>query len=328
MDLGIRLPTTSGSHPADFAEKAEERGFESVWQGELWGWNVFVQLAEVAQRTSDVRIGTSIVNVYSRSPAVLAMSANSLDRLADSEVVLGLGVSTPTIVEGLHSMAFDQPVRRTHETAELVQRFLSDTDESVSYDGEIFQVGSFSPLGADVQIHNAALGPANLRATGRVCDGWMPNNVPFSAFEDVFGTIADAARNAGRDPDDIERAPWIHVAVNDEDPDAARDVIRNSVAYYVGSGDGYRNVVKRAFPEQADRVADAWQSGNHDEARSAVTDEMVEDLACAGTAEAATAKLRSLVDEQPIDLPIVDIPPFAGDDIVEQSFEAVAPDQL
>lgn len=327
MNLGLRLPTTSDAGPVEWAARAENRGFESVWQGELWGWNVFVQLAEVAQRTSDVRMGTAIVNVFSRSPAVLAMSGSSLDRLSGGRAVLGLGASTPKVVEDLHGREYDRPVRRTHETVELVAEFLSE-DGTVDYDGEVFDISDFSAIGGDVAIYNAALGPANRRATGRLCDGWLPNNVPFSNFEAAFETIAEAARGAGRVPDNIEVAPWIHVVVDDEDPAGARDAVRDTIAYYVGSGEGYRNAIGTVFPAQADRIATAWRTGEREEARASVTDEMVDDLACTGSTEAVHDQLRTLVDETPIDLPIVDIPPGTDDDRVEQTFEAVAPDGL
>lgn len=324
MELGLRLPTTGEHDPAAFAVRAEERGFESVWQGELWGWNVFVQLAEVAVATDEVRLGTAVVNVYSRTPAVIAMSAASLDQLSDGRAIIGLGVSTPKTIEDLHSCSFERPIRRTRETGELVAAFLADGD-SVEYSGEIFDVADFPGLSEHVPLYNAALGEANLAVTGRQFDGWLPNNIPFSALDESFDSIAENARNAGRDPDQIEVAPWIHVAV-DDDPERAKEVIRDTVAYYVGSGEGYKNAVGAVFPDEAAEVASAWQAGNRDEARSRITDEMVAELGCAGPPGDVRDQLRSLVTDTVVDLPIVDIPPFAPDDIVEQSFQAVAPD--
>ena len=197
MAIGLMLPETADAGGAEFAVRAEGRGYESVWQGELWGENSFAEMAAVAERTSDVRIGTGIVNVFSRSPAVLAMGANSLDRLSDGRFVLGVGVSTPKAIEDLHGMSFEQPIRRTHEAVELVRLFTSDAD-SVDYDGKVFDVADFPGLSADVPVYNAALGPANRRVTARLCDGWLPNMVPYSELESAFEYVAEHAREADR----------------------------------------------------------------------------------------------------------------------------------
>ena len=327
MRLGLRLPSTADRSASDFAVRAEELGYESVWQGELWGANAFAELAAVATRTNEVRLGTAIVNVYSRTPAVLAMGAASLDRLSGGRAILGLGVSTPTAIEGLHGMGFERPIRRTVEAGELVAAFLGG-EGTVEYDGEVFEAADFPALDADVPVYNAALGPANRRATGRAFDGWLPNNVPFSNVGSAFETIAGTAREAGRDPDAIEIAPWVHVAVDDDDPGAARDLVRGTVAYYVGSGEGYEAAVGAVYPEAAERIASAWRGGDRDAARASVTDELVADLGCAGTTEDVREQLRRVVDETPVDLPIVNVPAGADDAVVERTVTAVAPEAL
>jgi len=186
-------------------------------------------------------------------------------------------------------------------------------------------VAGFPALSADVPVYNASLGPANRIVTGRYCDGWLPNNVPFSDLASAFETVAEAASKAGRDPDDIEVAPWVHVAVDEDDPDAARDTIRSTVAYYVGASKGYENAVGAVFPKMADRIATAWRRGNHDAARAAVSDEMVADLGCAGTAEEAREGLRAVLDNSVVDTPIVDVPRGLDDAAVERTLDAVAP---
>jgi alkanesulfonate monooxygenase SsuD/methylene tetrahydromethanopterin reductase-like flavin-dependent oxidoreductase (luciferase family) len=221
-------------------------------------------------------------------------------------------------------MTFDRPIRRTREVVDLVGAFTSGED-AVAYDGEVFEVADFPALSADVPVYNAALGPANRSVTGRYCDGWLPNNVPFSHLATAFETVGEAARETGRDPDAIEVAPWVHVAVDDDDPDAARDAIRATVAYYVGASQGYENAVGAVFPDQAERVATSWRNGEHDGARAAVTDEMVDDLGCAGTAGEARAGLRALQDDPVVDTPIVDVPRGLDDATVERTVEAVAP---
>lgn len=326
MDVGLILPEVDGVEPAELAVRAETLGFASVWKPELWGEHAFVELAAAAERTDDVRLGTAVVNVFSRSPAVIAMGAASLDRLSDGRAAIGLGVSTPKAIEDLHGLTYERPIRRTHETAELITRFLAG-DGRVEYDGEVFSVADFPALEADVPVYNAALGPANRRATGRLCDGWLPHNVPQSHLEEAFGVIAETARERGRDPEEITVAPWVHVAVSD-DPAEARDAVRGIVAYYVGSGEGYRKAVGAVYPEVADRIASAWRDGDRDRARGHVTDELVHDLGCAGTPEEVREELRALADHPVIDTPLVNLPPGLEAEAVEETLEAVAPDRL
>ena len=328
MHVGLLLPDIGEARPGELGERAEALGYDSVWSGELWGEDAFVRLSEVAARTDRVEVGTAIVNVFSRSPAALAQAAATLDRISDGRFSLGLGVSTPKAVEDLHGLAFERPVRRTHETAELVARFLSGEDAGrVDYDGEIFSVADFPALDADVPIYNAALGAANRRATGRVCDGWIPHNVPFDDVDAAFETVAEAAREAGRDPDAITVAPYVPSAV-DEDAETARDAIRGHLAYYVGSGEGYRRAVARRFPEEAERIADAWRGGDRRRAADEVTDEMVGALGVAGTPEEAREQLRALGDVDAIDRLLVDIPEQADRETFEATVEALAPSEL
>lgn len=325
MKYGLVLPSDPKTVP-EFAVDAEALGYNSVWLGELWGENAFVELAAAAERTDEISLGTAIVNVYSRSPAVLAMGAASLARLSDNRFNLGLGVSTPKAIEDLHGQEFTTPIKRTVETIELVTQYLSDTGR-VEYSGDIFKVQDFPSLDAPVPIFNAALGPANRKVTGQYCDGWLPNNVPVSNLESAFETIADAAREHGREPAEISVAPWIHVAAS-EDPPVARDAVRGTVAYYVGASTGYERAVGSVYPEEAARVAEAWRAGDRDAAREAVTDEMVYDLGCAGSPAEVQEQLRELARVDVIDSVLVDIPDGLDPADVERTVEVAGPSNL
>jgi 5,10-methylenetetrahydromethanopterin reductase len=330
MSHGLLLPNISGVSRTDLAVRAEELGYESVWLGELWGTSSPVQLAEIAGKTETVTIGTAILNVFSRTPATLAMTANGLNRVSDGRFVLGVGTSTQRAIEDLHGMAFESPIRRAHEAIELTRLFMGRGDDSdggrVAYDGEMFHAADFPTLDADVPIYHAALGRANRRVVARLCDGWIPHNIPFPNLEEAFAYVADHAEEAGRDPDDITVAPYIPAAVA-EDPEVAHNAIRGHVAYYAGSGEGYRQAVASRFPDAADRIAEAWRSGERRAAAGHVTDEMVTALGVAGTPDEARAQLRDLAENPVIDRPIVTIPQQTADELAEPTVEALAPDQ-
>jgi len=322
MSTGVLVPTDKDA--PTFAARAESLGYDSLWSPELWGRDAFVTLTRAAEATDDIGLGTAIVNVYGRSPATLAQAAATLDEVSDGRVSLGLGTSTPKTIEDLHGTAFDRPARRMHETTSLAKEFLDGADR-VSYEGEIFEVADFPPLGRDVPVYAAALGPANRRATGRTADGWLPHNVPFDCLDTAFETVAETAREAGRDPGDIAVAPYVPAAVS-EDGDAARGVARGHVAYYVGSGEGYRKAVAQSFPEGADAVAEAWRDGDREGARAAVTEGMLEELTVAGTPAAARQQFEDVAALDAVDEPLVVVPDGTPDGMVEQTVEALAPD--
>jgi alkanesulfonate monooxygenase SsuD/methylene tetrahydromethanopterin reductase-like flavin-dependent oxidoreductase (luciferase family) len=324
MPTGVLVPEGHDDVPA-FAERVERLGYDSLWVPELWGSDAFVALARAARVTSDLSLGTAIVNAYGRSPATLAQAAASLTTDADAGVRLGIGTSTRKVIEDLHGETFENPPRRLHETVELTSRFLTD-DGRVSYEGKIFDVADFPGLSTDVPVYAAALGPSNRRATGRTADGWLPHNIPFGRLDEAFETIAETAREVGRDPDDITVAPYVPAAVSDDAGEAIR-AARGHIAYYVGSGEGYRRAVAQSHPDGADAVAEAWRDGERGKARASVTEEMIADLAVAGTPADAREQFTEIAALEVIDEPLVVVPDSADEAIVEQTVAALAPER-
>jgi alkanesulfonate monooxygenase SsuD/methylene tetrahydromethanopterin reductase-like flavin-dependent oxidoreductase (luciferase family) len=321
MTRGLLLPQL-GDDPVGLSTRAETLGYDSVWLGELWWNSSVVTLTRIAEHTETIGLGTAILNVFSRTPAVLAMTAASIDRASDGRFTLGVGTSTPKAVEDLHGMEFDNPVRRAHEAIDLTKRFLS-TEGQVDYDGEVFHAADFPSLGADVPVYHAALGKANRRVVARLCDGWIPHNVPFPDLEEAFDYIREHTPE-DRDADDITVMPYVPSAVSD-DGEEARDAVRGHIAYYVGNGEGYRKAVGGRFPDEAERVAAAWREGDRSEAADRVTDEMVDALGVAGTPEEAREQFDAVEALDAVDLPLVTIPNNAAE-LAEQTIETLAPD--
>jgi alkanesulfonate monooxygenase SsuD/methylene tetrahydromethanopterin reductase-like flavin-dependent oxidoreductase (luciferase family) len=312
----------------EFGRTVETLGYNSLWLNESWGFDTFVELTAVARQTDSLRLGSSIVNVYTRTPPTLAMAAASLTRVSDGRFTLGLGASHPELVEALHNVPWERPVHRMFETISFLRELLGESEE-ISYESDLFEVSGFPPLAVDVPIYSAALGPANRRVTGRVSDGWMPYNVPFGDLEDAFETIGTAARKDGRDPDDIAVVPYVS-AVVDDDPEVARDVIRSNIASYIGdfSDDSYKNAVGDDFAEQADHIAEAWRRGDEDEARAAVSDEMVDALGIAGTPETARETVRAVRDRDLIDELLISVPHPVDPETADRTVRELAPTKL
>ncbi|MFB6093628.1 MAG: LLM class flavin-dependent oxidoreductase [Halanaeroarchaeum sp.] len=324
MPTDLLLPQAADRDLTALGVRAESLDYDGVWLGELWGHNAAVQLADIAARTDEVAIGTAILNVFSRTPAVLAMTAGSLQDVSDGRFRLGVGTSTEKAIEDLHGMDWEDPnpVRRAHETIELTSAFLGG-EGRIEYDGEVFSVQDFPALGVDVPIYHAALGPANRRVVARLADGWIPHNVPFPDLEEAYATIEETMSEAGREGP-IEVAPYVPAAVAD-DPADAKDAIRRHVAYYVGNGEGYERAVARRFPEGAEAVASAWRAGDRDRAAGNVTDEMVEALGVAGAPEEARRQFAEIAAIDPVTRPMVTIPSNTSEEVMDRTIEALAP---
>lgn len=314
---GVLLPSTR--EPAAFARQLAEWGYDRLWVGELWSRDPFVQLTKAAE--VPIGLATAVVNVYSRTPATIAQAAASVDETATGDFVLGLGTSTPTAIESIHGLEFDRPIRRLHETTELVGSLL-ESEARVEYDGDLVSTQGTPGLDVDVPIYTAALGEAARRATGRVANGWIPHNIPFQELEPAFETIAEAARERERDPDDITVTPYVPCAVS-EDRARARDAIRGHLAYYIGSGQGYRNAVAMSFPKRAKRIANAWNAGNRDDAREHVTEEMIDALGVAGTPSTVQERFEAAIPDI-VDSVCVNVPENAPD-LVAPTVRALAP---
>lgn len=331
--IGLKLPTTGGSpdvpvemSAGEWGARAEELGYDSIWGSEAWGSNIFLELADVAFHTDDLRLCTAIVNTYSRTPPVLAMAGATLQRLSGGRAVIGIGPSHATFVESLHGVPYEQPVRRTHEAIELIKA-LTGGGEEVQYDGQIFSTNGFAPFDEEVPVYNAALGEANRRATGRVADGWLPYIFPVSSMADAFETIAQTAKERGRDPADFEVTPQILAAVSD-DPDEAKDYVRDYIAHYIGGLPNYRNAVAGDFAEEAAAIGEAWDDEGVEAAKAAIPDELLFEVGVAGTEEDVRTQFRDILDTEIVDCPIVyvprDVPPAERD----RTIEALSPAQL
>ncbi|QLD89929.1 LLM class flavin-dependent oxidoreductase [Natronomonas salina] len=324
MPTDLLLPQVTSMDATELAVRAEDLEYDGVWLGELWGQSSVVRLTDIAARTDEIDLGTAILNVFSRTPAVLAMTAATLQDVSDGRFRIGVGTSTEKAVEDLHGMewADPNPVRRAHETVELLKAYLGD-EGRVEYDGEVFEVRDFPSLGADVPVYHAALGEANRRVVARLCDGWIPHNVPFPDLPDAYAYIEEQMAEAGRDAD-VDVAPYVPAAVAD-DPEEAKDVVRGHVAYYVGNGRGYERAVAGRFPDGAEAVAEAWRDGDRSAAAERVTDEMVAALGVAGTPEEAREQFREVAAIDCVSRPMVTIPSNADDETARRTIEELSP---
>jgi F420-dependent oxidoreductase-like protein len=269
----------------EFALEAERRGVSSAWVPEMWGHDAFTGLAHLAAQTKTIGLGTFVVQLGSRSPALLATSALSLQSLSSGRFRLGIGVSGPAVMEGWHGVRFRKPVQTTRETIDIVR--IVSRGERLEHNGEIYQLPlphsagrALRPLvkPAHVPIYVAAMGPANLRLTGARADGWLGNAFIPEAADVFLAPLFESARSAGRDPSALDLVAPVAVEFVGDDvaADAAARRHAGGYAFTIGAmGTGGRNFYNEAFTRLGfgDAVANVhalWSSGQRRRAADAV----------------------------------------------------------
>jgi hypothetical protein len=196
---------------AEFAVAAERIGVTSLWVPEVWGYDALTGLAYLAAKTTSVTLGTFVVQLGSRSPALLATSALSLQELSGGRFILGIGTSGPRVMEGWHGVRFRKPVQTTRETIEIIRTV--SRGERLEHAGEVYPLPlpdsrgvALKPLVRPdhVPVYVAAMGPQNLRLTGEAADGWLGNAFIPEAAEVFFGPLREGAQRAGRTLDQLD----------------------------------------------------------------------------------------------------------------------------
>src|SRR6266851_5849584 len=188
MKLGIVLPYSSAdmSLPIDRVLEAERLGFDSVWTSEAYGSDAVTPAAWVLARTTRIKVGTAIIQMPARTPAMTAMTAMTLDALSGGRFLLGLGPSGPQVVEGWHGVPYGKPLVRTREYVEIV-RAIWAREKPLEHQGEHYHIpyrgagasGLGKPLksilhGRRIPIYIAAIGPKSVEQTAEIADGWLP----------------------------------------------------------------------------------------------------------------------------------------------------------
>ena len=310
----------------ELVKRADALGYESVWAAEGQGKTAFGKLERWATATEQIGLATGIVNVFSRSPATLAQSVATLDAHSGGRAILGLGVAHPGVVEGFHGMEFDRPLARMAEYITLVRRYLAGDPDS--FDGEFYSPDrttfwdAFEPVRRDIPIYNAALGPANIRLTGTLADGWLPNLYPLDQFDDGLEWLREGAEQSGRTLEAMDVAMYVLAAV-DEDPATARREAAEHIAYYLRDIPGYYDRVVRdaGFEESVEAVKAA---PSKDAAVSAVSDALIDRIALTGTPPDAREQLTQM-RKAGVDLPIVRAPVGSDRQTVVGLLETFAP---
>ena len=311
MQLALNLNYSGATLALDIDRvlEAERLGYASVWTAEAYGSDAVSPAAWIAARTTRIHVGTGIMQIPARTPAMTAMTAMTLDALSGGRFRLGLGVSGPQVVEGWHGQPFGKPLVKTREYVEIVRAILR-REKPLEFRGEYYRIpyagndatGLGKPLKsilhgrASLPIYLAAVGPKNVALAAEIADGWIP--VFYSARRAaLFREWLDAGFKAsGRSPQTFDIMPMVSVVVG---PDAAacRAVVKPRVALYVGGmgarGRNFYNDIARryGYEDAAKTIQDLYLSGRKAEADAAVPDALVDEVALCGPKERIRERL-------------------------------------
>jgi F420-dependent oxidoreductase-like protein len=307
MRIGISA-TVAGPDDAAMVRAAERLGATSVWVAEAWGQDALTPLAYLAAQTERIALGSAIAQLGARSPAMLAMSAMSLQLLSGGRFRLGIGTSGPQVMEGWHGVRFSKPLAATRETIEILRAVTAG--ERVSYDGAVYQLPlpggegralrSMLPPGR-VPVYVAALGPRNLELTGELADGWIGNAFLPEHSAVFLDRIAAGAATAGRSIADLDLVIPVSVEITEDAAAAARRHARG-YAFTIGAmGSRHRNFYNAAFTRQGfgDDIAavqELWLAGRRDEAADRVPLALGSQTNLLGPPAVITERLRAYRD--------------------------------
>jgi 5,10-methylenetetrahydromethanopterin reductase len=277
---------------------SEQAGFEYVWfPHDTFMYNTWVTTSAVAERTSDIKIGSVGTNPYTTSPAEIATYIATLDELSEGRAVLGLGLHTEKMVEWTGIDAGNY-LRCTREATEIIRALLQG--EVVDYRGEEFQWSEqcylrFKPLREKVPIYISAFGEDYLRLSGEIGDGSLPMITPPAAAGYMVPPIHEGARRAGRDIADVDISgcAWLSIS---EDRTAATDVLRSMISYFGPYLEAPALATAGLSPEDFAAIAPLLEAGNYEAAEAAVTEDMFA-LALAGTPAELISQIERLAEQ-------------------------------
>jgi F420-dependent oxidoreductase-like protein len=289
LGISLRLANDNWDAAAAYAVEAERLGVDYVWSAEAWGHDAATPIAFVAARTSRVRLGTAIMQAGTRTPALVAMTAMSLDAMSGGRFILGLGVSGPQVIEGWHGIPFRQPLQRMREIIEIVRQAIRG--ERVTYKGSVYELplpgGEGKALRSDaaprpnIPIYLATLSPKSLEMTGEIADGWLGTSFMPEHARIFLDPLEAGATRAGRSLKDLDLQVPAGVVAFSDDVERLIPSRKPGLAFTLGAMGSrqhnfYNDAYRRAgYADAAAEVQRLWLDNRRDEAAARVPDELV-----------------------------------------------------
>ena len=293
----------------------QQENVDSLWVPESWGRESFATLGAISQVTRKVSLGTSIINIYSRTPAIVAMAATTLDMLSDNRTIIGLGASTAAIVENWHGLKFNRPASRMKEYIECLR--LMTRGEKVKYNGEFFQINNFKilhqPQRANIPIFMAAVNKKMVTMASKLADGILLYLRPLEELKRTATELKQATKGKS-----LEIACSFICAISNKEPEKARDRAATTLAFYIAVGEYYSKfLADNGFKIEVEEITAEYRKAGADNAAKYVSDRMLSSLVICGSSEECRESLSKFLSTG-ITLPIIQFNPL-GDS--ESSFK-------
>lgn len=293
----------------------QQENVDSLWVPESWGRESFATLGAISQVTRKVSLGTSIINIYSRTPAIVAMAATTLDMLSDNRTIIGLGASTAAIVENWHGLKFNRPASRMKEYIECLR--LMTRGEKVKYNGEFFQINNFKilhqPQRANIPIFMAAVNKKMVSMASKLADGILLYLRPLEELKRTATEIKQASKGKS-----FEIACSFICAMSNKEPEKARARAATTLAFYIAVGEYYSKfLADNGFKIEVEDITAEYRKGGAHNAAKYVSDRMLSSLVICGSSEECRESLSKFLATG-ITLPIIQFNPI-GDS--ESSFK-------
>ena len=275
---------------------------DSIWIPETWGMENFSMLSAVSGKTTTQKIGSSIINIYSRSPSTIAMGAMTVDSISKGRLILGLGTSSIPIVEDYHGAIFEKPVQRMKEYVEIIRLILSG--KPINYSGKIFNLKNFTslikPQRNNIPIYLAAINQKMVDLTWSIADGVIFYLRPLDEMKQTISKM-QAKKN-------IDVACQIITCISEDSDDAILRA-KKTLAFYISVGKIYREFLENnGFKNETNNIFNEFKKSGFKSNHELVTDSMLESLCISGTPEECKNKLQNFIDAG-IDLPIIQFNP-------------------
>ena len=284
------------------AEIASKTSIDTIWVPETWGMENFSMLSAVSSRTSTQKIGSSIINIYSRSPAAIAMGAVTVDTLSKGRVILGLGTSSLPIVETFHGYNFEKPLQRMKEYVEIIK--LISSGKPINYSGKIFNLKNFTllikPQRESIPIYIAAVNEKMVNLTWDIGDGVIFYLRPKNEMKETIQKMQSKRK--------IDVTCQIITCIS-ENSDEAIERAKKTLAFYVSVGKIYREfLANNGFEKETLNIFEEFKKSGFSSNHELVTDSMLKELAISGTPEECKKQLETF-KQTGIDLPILQFNP-------------------
>ena len=285
--------------------------FDSVWIPETWGMESMSMLATASQIIKNSKIGSSIINIYSRTPSLIAMGAATLDTLSNGRLILGLGTSSEPIVQEWHGLEFDQPIQRIREYVEIIRLIMSGN--IVNYNGKIFHLKNFKllfkPKRKIIPIYLAAINQKMVELTWEMADGVIFYLRPISELQNTIQKMQSKRK--------IDVSCQFITCMS-EDGESAIERTKKTLAFYISVGKIYREfLAKNGFEKETREIYEEYKKSGFHTNYKLVSNNMLDSLTICGTPEECKKKLDLFV-RAGVSLPILQFNPVGE---VSKSFK-------